>query len=117
GDGAANYLHGEAGNDTLDGGAGNDTLTGATGADSFVFHSFGTPNADEIVDFVSGSDKMAFDHAAFDAIGSVGTFGASDGRFRSGAGLTSGQDGDDRLVYNISTGALYYDPDGNGSGA
>jgi Ca2+-binding RTX toxin-like protein len=37
--------------------------------------------------------------------------------FRSGAGFTTAADADDFLIYNSTTGKLYYDTDGNGAGA
>ena len=45
------------------------------------------------------------------------TIAVGDGRFWAAAGATSGHDANDRVVYNISTGNLYYDADGSGSGA
>ena len=126
GGGAANRLEGGAGNDTLDGSSGNDTLRGGLGADSvrggsgadqFVFAD--TPaaaNADRVSDFLTGTDELMFENAVFTGIGSAGAWAAGDGRFRSGAGITTGQDASDRIVYNTSTGQLFYDADGSGAG-
>jgi Ca2+-binding RTX toxin-like protein len=100
----------------LAGGGGNDTLTGGAGADSFVFAEAGTANADRITDFAPGADKVALDDAGFAAIGNLGDFAAGDARFYAAAGASSGHDGDDRVIYDTSTGQLYYDADGNGTG-
>ena len=111
-------LNGGAGNDTLIGRAGNDTLTGGNGADRFVFNFAlsATSNKDTITDFTSGTDKIQLSKAVMTALGStLGTLAT--GQFWSGAGVTAGHDGDDRIVYNTTTGILYYDADGSGAGA
>jgi Ca2+-binding RTX toxin-like protein len=110
-------LEGREGNDTLSGMGGNDTLVGGTGSDSFVFASFGAGNVGLVSDFVSGTDKAAFDNSVFTALGADGNFTAGDARFAAGAGFTSGHDASDRIVYNTSTGQLFYDADGSGAGA
>lgn len=99
------------GNDTLDGGLGNDTLTGGSGSDVFVFSStLGATNVDTITDFVV-ADQIHLDSAIFDAL-SAGALSGSD--FVSGAGAVAGLDSTDRIIYNTTTGDLYYDADGNG---
>ena len=123
GGGGANLLSGGGGADTLSGGLGNDTLSGGTGADrltggagSDVFRFEGLPDtgADLITDFAAGVDKLLLSLAAFTGIAgsAAGALGAN--LFWSGAGVTSAHDADDRLVYNTTTGTLYYDPDGLG---
>jgi Ca2+-binding RTX toxin-like protein len=115
---AANFLFGFDGNDTLDGGAGNDRLEGAAGNDQYVFSvAPGTPNADTVTGFASGADKIALDASVHVNLGASGNFVAGDARFAAGAGFTSGRDASDRVIYNTTTGQLFYDADGNGAGA
>ena len=109
-------LAGGAGDDTLEGGLGLDTLTGAGGGDSFVFRETGNANYDRITDFASNADELHLDDAAFARIGAAGDFAAGDDRFFAGAGAKSGLDAEDRIIYNTSTGYLWYDADGSGSG-
>ena len=118
GSGSSESLGGGGGNDTLEGRDGNDTLMGGLGADTFVFATVpsGT-NRELVTDFVWATDKLSFDNAVFNALGALGNFAAGDARFAAGAGFTSGQDASDRLIYNTTTGQLFYDADGNGAGA
>ena len=51
----------------------------------------------------------------FTALGAVGTLGTT--AFYAAAGATSGHLATDRVIYNTTTGALYYDADGSSSGA
>ena len=61
-------------------------------------------------------DRLVFDDAVFASLGTVGsTINAS--AFVAGAGLTVGQDADDRLVFDTAAGNLYYDVDGSGTGS
>jgi Ca2+-binding RTX toxin-like protein len=122
-----NGLYGLAGADTLDGGAGIDTLNGGAGADNltggadgdfFVFATGAVGDTiagiagDTITDFLTGVDKLQFDNALFTAIGADGALAGT--AFGSGAGVTTGQDATDRLIYDTTAGNLYYDVDGNG---
>ena len=111
------WLTGDAGNDTLIGGNGNDILYGGAGSDRFVFNV--TPSAsgnlDTIADFQSGADKIQLSRAVFTALGASAT-NLTASQFWSGAGVVKGHDADDRVVYNTTTGALYYDADGSGAG-
>jgi Ca2+-binding RTX toxin-like protein len=111
-------LLGGAAADTLLGGTGNDVLSGGGGADSFTFaEAPGSANADRITDFTSGADKLALDDAFHAGIGAPGNFSAGDERFFAGAGATGGQDASDRVIYDTTAGAVYFDADGNGAGA
>lgn len=108
-------LTGQAGADTLWGALGVDTLWGGGGNDAFVFREMGSTNADRVSDFASGADKLQLDDAAFRAIGAMGNFAAGDARFWA-SGNGAAHDANDRVLYNTSTGQLYYDADGNGGG-
>ncbi len=110
-------LRGDLGNDTLTGSGGNDTLTGGAGADRFVFDaSAHATNVDVITDFsVVQGDKLVLENAAFTALTATGTLNAT--MLRSGAGIIVAADGNDYVIYNTSTGAVYYDADGTGATA
>jgi Ca2+-binding RTX toxin-like protein len=106
-------LKGGAGADSLFGGYGNDTLEGGSGADSFFFtYAPASAGIDRISDFVSGTDRIVLDNSKFTSLLGVGQLSAA--QFRSGAGVATAADADDYLIYNTTTGALYYDADGSG---
>ncbi|MCC8996154.1 MAG: hypothetical protein LM517_03670 [Nitrosomonas sp.] len=110
GNAASNQLNGGIGDDTLDGQLGNDILTGGTGKDSFNLTTSG--NIDTIKDFVAVDDTIRLENAVFTKLTTTGTLAAS--RFKIGA---QAMDADDYIIYNNTTGALYYDSNGNGTGA
>jgi Ca2+-binding RTX toxin-like protein len=108
----ANVLNGGAGDDTLDGGWGNDTLVGGAGKDLFVFDTaLGAGNVDTISGFVAVDDTIALSKSIFTALA-----GAVLDPSAFVAGLAN-QTASTRIVYQASTGALYYDADGSGAGA
>jgi len=109
-------IFGDSGNDWIEGSAGNDALSGGSGQDNYVFREFGAANADTLGQFDTQWDAMRLDHNAFTAIGALGQFAAGDARFFAAAGATAGHDADDRMIYNTTTGQLFYDADGNGAG-
>lgn len=111
-------LLGGAGNDVLIGGLGSDQLTGGSGNDRFVFDQLPNPtsNRDLIVDFQSGADSLQLSLAIFKGLGvTPGTLNAD--QFWSGNGTIAAHDASDRIVYNTSSGELFYDADGLGGAA
>ncbi len=111
GEGGNDKLLGGLGNDTLIGGLGKDTLTGGTGLDRFTFESV-NQSLDIITDFNSKEDKIAIKASGFQA--GLQTGKLSSDKFVSGGVGTVANTGDQRFIYN-NDGALYFDPDGNGS--
>ncbi|MFO1200867.1 MAG: tandem-95 repeat protein [Burkholderiaceae bacterium] len=119
-------IYGGAGADRITGGAGNDALFGgadATGldgaADVFVFNAAlsATTNVDTITGFeADGTDRLLLDPAIFLAIAGGATPGLDAGEFRAAAGGAAA-DGNDYVLFDTSTGKLYYDADGTGAGA
>jgi uncharacterized protein YjiK len=115
-------LFGFAGNDTINGGAGNDTIYGGAGVDLLFGGAgndvFGFNNSnegiDKINDFVVGEDRIAISRAGF---GGDSVFGISSlvggvldpSRFTLGSSATKNSD---RFIYNINSGALFFDADG-----
>lgn len=106
-------LKGESGDDVLVGGNGNDILSGNSGKDQFVFNF--APNAasnlDLITDFSVVDDTIVLENAIFTAFATTGAIAS--GAFHTGA---AAQDANDRLIYNKTTGDLFYDTNGSGSG-
>ena len=99
----------------LYGNLGADTLTGNGGEDYFVFDTRPkAANADTITDFTVGEDHLAFNNAVFTRIGRDGVL--ADKAFTANdTGLAA--DKSDRIVYNSTTGEVFYDADGSKSGA
>jgi Ca2+-binding RTX toxin-like protein len=107
-------LVGGSGNDRLVGGLGNDVMSGGAGQDRFVFDStLGADNVDVIQDFNVIDDTILLDGAVFEELVTPGVLSAE----AFVISRTGAFDGNDRIIYNDSTGALYYDADGSGSGA
>jgi Ca2+-binding RTX toxin-like protein len=105
-------LIGNSGANFLDGKGGMDVLVGGHGADTLAFTSaLGAGNVDWVEGFQSGIDKIALSNTLFGAI-APGALAA--GAFATGS---AAHDGDDRIVYDSATGALYYDSDGTGAAA
>ena len=110
---------GNAGANTLTGTAYGDTVTGGAGADLFVFNTLpaSLANSDIITDFQPGVDFLQFSKAIFTKFASDAGKVLSADEFWSGAGVIAGDDSSDRIVYDTTTGNLYYDADGNGAEA
>jgi len=102
-------LSGGDGNDILVGGFGNDTLIGGSGSDKFTYNS-PTDGIDTISDFkVEEGDQIQISASGFGEGLAVGNLPSSQFTIGSSAANAS-----DRFIYNSSTGALFFDPDGNG---
>lgn len=110
GDGGDDILYGRNGSDRIDGGLGADTLYGGNDADTYVFSTaLGGGNIDTVA-FSVVEDTIELSLAIFSAFGA--TLDASELRIGSAAA-----DADDYIIYDPTTGALYYDADGDGAGA
>jgi len=106
------YLRGGTGDDRIYGGSGADNLYGDAGKDAFVFNTTakGTTDVDSIRDFSAVSDTIWLDNSVFKALGGNGALRSS--AFWSGS---EAHDATDRVIYDRSSGTVYYDPDGTGA--
>ena len=109
--GGIDWLYGGNGNDILDGGLANDMIIGGGGSDRFRFSStLGASNLDSIIDFSLGDgDSFQLAASIFTTLGapgilSPGAFGLGDAAFEASQ----------RILYDVATGLLSYDGDGNG---
>lgn len=110
GSGGSDLLTGNQTHNVLEGGLGNDTLTGGEGSDRFVFKTL-NGSIDRITDFsIFQGDKI---QVSASGLGGGLTQGTLDpNQFVLGA---AAQDADDRFIYNLQTGALFFDADGSGT--
>jgi len=115
GNNLANQISGAAGNDHIAGMAGNDTLTGGAGADRFEFlTALASAGRDRITDYDSA------DHFVLENSGSTRFSALSLGVLAADAFKIIGPEGgpvdvSDHILYNSTTGAVYYDADGSGA--
>ncbi len=111
GNGGNDTLSGGDGDDRLQGGFGDDTMTGGASVDVFVFdQSPITSGIDTITDFSVTDDFISLDDAFF------ALTAGPDGRLLAGqlfVGAVASH-GASMLVYDPTTGGLFYDQDGGG---
>ncbi|GLK67631.1 beta strand repeat-containing protein [Hansschlegelia plantiphila] len=102
-----------AGNDhdnILDGMTGADRIAGGAGHDAFVFSTtLGSSNVDAITDFSAADDTMRLGQSVFAGL-ALGALSAD--AFHLG---TAAADASDRIIFNNTTGALFFDRDGTGA--
>jgi Ca2+-binding RTX toxin-like protein len=116
GGGGKDTISGGAGNDWIFGRGSNDVLKGGSGKDAFVFDTKPNRyNLDRIVDFTTKDDTVYLENAIFTKAGK-GSLDSpiklKQAAFWTGA---AAHDSSDRVIYDKSTGALYYDRDGTGA--
>ena len=98
-------LDGGDGADILDGGNGNDTLMGGAGKDIFVFNTVVGVDVDRIVDFKLADDRIRLSPLVFTDL-PAGALAPS--QFAKAAGLTAPPNATARVLYNTTTGDVYY---------
>lgn len=107
------FIDGKAGDDRLYGGAGNDILTGGSGKDLFVFDTaLSKAGVDRITDFNPAEDKLELATSIFK--GFSGSVQAS--QLLAEAGASQAKTAEQRLIYDMQSGKLFYDEDGSGTG-
>ncbi len=117
---AGNVLIGNSGSNVISGGLSKDTLTGGGGNDFFVFNTAlnATTNRDTITDFanaVGNNDTIRLENAIFKMLGSANNVALNSAFFKANAtGVAT--DSNDHIIYNTTTGALFYDTNGNTAG-
>jgi cysteinyl-tRNA synthetase len=114
GDSGNDALWGGEGNDTLWGGAGTDILNGGAGHDIFIFNTAPNrkTNVDRVVGFSAKDDTIELENFVFKKLGKAGKLAAD--AFHVGKAAA---DSHDRIIYDRTKGALYYDSDGTGHAA
>jgi Ca2+-binding RTX toxin-like protein len=116
---AGEFLSGGSGADRLDGGGGYvDRYIGNEGADTFVFrfapNNAGAANGALLQDFEHGVDKLELNqtNGAFANVVDDGSGGLDDADFLAIQAIDLANPGGQHVIFELSTGALYYDADG-----
>jgi Ca2+-binding RTX toxin-like protein len=109
-------LIGEAGNDTLAGGSESDYLSGGAGADEFIFGAPGLPffahGIDTVSDF-STDDRLVLNRGTFSVLTSIAGSGFSAANeFAVVTTDAAAETSAAFIVYNSTTGSLFYNPNG-----
>lgn len=112
-------IYGRGGDDTINGDPNDqwrfgdsDQLFGGRGNDTFLFYSFyAEDNVDTIMDYSEG-DRISLSGYVFNQINGS-DYHLGHNAFRLG---NEAVDADTRIIYQRSTGTLFYDPDGCGEG-
>jgi len=108
-------LNGGSGNDFLNGGAGNDTIDGGNGADNIRYNA-STEGTDIINNFNSTDDTIRIQRTGVGFNGGGLSIGAiTSPQFLSGPGINAPTNPSQRFIYDTTSGALFYDADGNGN--
>ena len=104
-------INGGQGKDRLNGNSGNDLLWGKSGADSFVFEGLNL-GIDTISDFnnLTEADKIELSAGGFGGGLVAGVLNAT--QFAIASAATNGTQ---RIIYNVTNGAIFFDIDGNGA--
>jgi Ca2+-binding RTX toxin-like protein len=106
-------LTGDSASNTFHGGKGKNVLDGKGGKDFFVFDTrLGNKHVDTIESFKAKDDSIVLDHAIFTAL-ATGSLSA-DAFLANKTGEAASAE--DRIIYQKTTGKLFYDADGNGAG-
>jgi Ca2+-binding RTX toxin-like protein len=111
----SDWLYGEDGDDLLIGSAGQDRFDGGAGADRIRFTAI-PAKADQvdIVAWTNGDgDRLEFSQSVFTGFAAPGQLGED--AFYSAASATKAHDESDRLIFDTTSGRLYYDADGTGT--
>ena len=115
GGGGDDIIFGGAGNDIIFGGGGDDIIFGGTGNDQFRFSNLLSQGIDGIKDFQSGIDKIVISALGFGGGLQAGTTVTAEQFLETtnSTAITINQ----RLIYDSTTGGLFFDADGSGLGS
>jgi Ca2+-binding RTX toxin-like protein len=109
----ADTINGSYQSDMLQGNFGEDVLTGGDGNDLFVFTNADGADVDLITDFSSGADEIGLSFGGLNWFGNDLDYGYFYAAENVGDDVLSAHA---YVLYDTSTGALYYDVDGSTTG-